>query len=133
MDFLQRTLDGWLDGSAYALVGIGLALTFGTLRRLNLAYGAGAMLAAYAGSWLFTRYDAPAWLVAPFVVGLAALIGLYVERLCFATGRDNLQDGATRGTMSGLGFTPARWSHWRPASPSGCSLNNWLSTCCRDT
>ena len=103
MDFLQRTLDGWLDGSAYALVGIGLALTFGTLRRLNLAYGAGAMLAAYAGSWLFTRYDPPAWLVAPFVVGLAALIGLYVERLCFATVRDNLQDGATRGT-AGLGF-----------------------------
>ena len=65
MDILQRTLDGWLDGSAYALVGIGLALTFGTLRRLNLAYGAGAMLAAYAGSWLFTRYDAPAWVVAP--------------------------------------------------------------------
>ena len=104
MDFLQRTLDGWLDGSAYALVGIGLAATFGTLRRLNLAYGAGAMLAAYAGSWLFTRYDAPAWLVAPFVVGLAALIGLYVERLCFATGRDNLQDGATRGAAPGLGF-----------------------------
>ena len=104
VDFLQRTLDGWLDGSAYALVGIGLALTFGTLRRLNLAYGAGAMLAAYAGSWLFTRYGAPAWLVAPVVVGLAALIGLYVERLCFAASRDNLQDGATRGTVAGLGF-----------------------------
>ena len=104
MDILQRTLDGWLDGSAYALVGIGLALTFGTLRRLNLAYGAGAMLAAYAGSWLFTRYAAPAWLIAPVVVALAAAVGLYVERLCFAGGRDNLQDGATRGAALGLGF-----------------------------
>ena len=104
MDILQRTLDGWLDGSAYALVGIGLALTFGTLRRLNLAYGAVAMLAAYGGSWLFTRYDAPAWLVALFVVGLAAAVGLYVERLCFAADRDNLQDGATRGAGPGLGF-----------------------------
>ena len=104
MDIFQRTLDGWLDGSAYALVGIGLALTFGTLRRLNLAYGAGAMLAAYSGSWLFTRYAASAWLIAPVVVGLAGVVGLYVERLCFTGGRDNLQDGATRGAAPGLGF-----------------------------
>ena len=104
MDFLQRTLDGWLDGSSYALVGIGIALTFGTLRRVNLAYGAGAMLAAYVGSWLFTKYGAPAWLVALIVVGIAALIGLYVERLCFATHRKNSQDGATRGAGAGLGF-----------------------------
>ena len=43
---LQTTLDGLLDGASYALVGLGLSLTFGSLRRLNLAYGATAMLAA---------------------------------------------------------------------------------------
>ena len=104
MNFLQRTLDGWLDGSSYALVGIGIALTFGTLRRLNLAYGAGAMLAAYVGSWLFIKVGAPVWVVALCVVALAALIGLYVERLCFAPSQDNAHDGATRGSATGLGF-----------------------------
>lgn len=83
-DLLQRTLDGLLDGSSYALVGLGLSLTFGTLRRLNLAYGAGAMLAAYVGAWLYARYGAPTWLVGLTVIGAATLIGLYVERLCFA-------------------------------------------------
>lgn len=110
-DLLQLTLDGWLEGSAYALVGLGLTLTFGTLRRLNLAYGATAMLAAYVGAWLFARQAAPAWLVALCVVGMAVLIGLYVERLCFgALGRSETQQGQTvqegraSATRVGVGF-----------------------------
>lgn len=83
-ELLQTTIDGVLDGSAYALVGLGLALSFGTLRRLNLAYGAGAMLAAYVGAWLHQRHGAPVAVVALAVVGTAVLVGLYVERLCFA-------------------------------------------------
>lgn len=83
MELLQTTLDGLLDGSAYALVGLGLALSFGTLRRLNLAYGAGAMLAAYVGAWLHQKYSAPMAVVALAVVATAVLVGLYVERLCF--------------------------------------------------
>jgi branched-chain amino acid transport system permease protein len=83
-ELLQTTLDGLLDGSAYALVGLGLALSFGTLRRLNLAYGAGAMLAAYVGAWLHQKHQMPMGLVAAAVVATAVLVGLYVERLCFA-------------------------------------------------
>ncbi len=89
LDLLQLTLDGLLDGGAYALVGLGLSLTFGSLRRLNLAYGATAMLAAYLGAWLHLRHQAPMWLVALSVVVSATLIGLYVERLCFAATRDD--------------------------------------------
>ncbi len=103
VDLLQLTLDGWLEGSAYALVGLGLTLTFGTLRRLNLAYGATAMLAAYVGAWLFARQGASAWAVALCVVGLAALIGLYVERLCFGALGCGAPD-ASRGSAGGTGF-----------------------------
>lgn len=95
-DLLQRTLDGLLDGSAYALLGLGLSLTFGTLRRLNLAYGAGAMLAAYLGAWLHQRHGVPALAVALAVVGAATAIGFYVEWLCFAGGRDGAAE-AIRG------------------------------------
>ncbi len=90
-ELLQTTLDGLLDGSAYALVGLGLALSFGTLRRLNLAYGAGAMLAAYVGAWLHHRHQMPVAAVAVAVVATAVTVGLYVERLCFAD-----VDGASR-------------------------------------
>lgn len=85
---LQLTVDGLLDGASYALVGLGLALTFGSLKRLNLAYGATAMLAAYLGAWLYTRHQAPVVLVALTVIASATLIGGYVERLCFAHTRE---------------------------------------------
>ena len=45
------------DGGVYALLGLGLSLTFGCLKRLNLAYGATAMLAAYMGAWCHLRYQ----------------------------------------------------------------------------
>jgi branched-subunit amino acid ABC-type transport system permease component len=88
IDFLQTTLDGLIDGGSYALVGLGLSLTFGSLRRLNLAYGATAMLAAYIGAWLHIRHQAPIWLVAVTVVIAATVISLYVEQLCFAATRE---------------------------------------------
>ena len=98
LDLLQLTVDGLLDGAAYALVGFGLALTFGTLRRLNLAYGASAMLAAYIGSWLFQRHGTPWWTVLPVVVVSAVVIGFYVERLCFAGLGEKQRAGASRAS-----------------------------------
>ena len=84
LDALQLTIDGLLDGGVYALLGLGLSLTFGCLRRLNLAYGATAMLAAYLGAWLHARYPMSIALIALAVVVSATLIGYYVEQLCFA-------------------------------------------------
>lgn len=89
IDFLQITIDGLLDGGTYAIVGLGLSMTFGGLRRLNLAYGATAMLAAYLGAWMYVRLQAPVWLVALTVVASATVIGWYVEQMCFAGTRDD--------------------------------------------
>lgn len=81
---LQLLMDGLIDGGAYALVGLGLSLTFGQLRRLNLAYGATAMLASYLGAALYVTQRVPVWLVAVTVIVSATLIGWYVEWMCFA-------------------------------------------------
>ena len=94
-EFLQRTVDGLLGGSAYALVGLGLSVTFGGFKRLNLAHGATAMLAAYVGSWLYTSYEVSAVVVAAAVVASAALIGWYVAWLCFAHTQG--ETGTSRG------------------------------------
>ena len=82
-ELLQRTIDGIGDGSAYALVGLGQSLSFGILKRLNLAYGATAMLAAYVGAWLYSAHSAPIWLVGIVIVAATVVIGRYVEWLCF--------------------------------------------------
>ncbi|MFG5407471.1 branched-chain amino acid ABC transporter permease [Piscinibacter sakaiensis] len=99
-EFLQRTLDGLLEAGPYALVGLGLTLGFGTLRRVNLAYGAGAMLGAYVASWLYVRQGVPVAAALAALVLVTALAGLYVELLCFAGGR---RPPATRGVTPGLG------------------------------
>lgn len=84
LDLLQFTLDGLVDGGIYALVGLGLCLSFITLRRMNLAYGATAMLGAYVGLWAQQRWAFPLWLMALLVVAVTVLVGAYVEQLCFA-------------------------------------------------
>jgi branched-chain amino acid transport system permease protein len=96
-DLLQRTIDGICDGSAYALVGLGLALSFGIVKRLNLAYGATAMLAAYIGAWLYSAHSAPIWLVAMVIVAATIVIGGYVEWLCFSHNSSDLN--IQRGTV----------------------------------
>ena len=101
IELLQRTLDGLMDGASYALVGLGLTLTFGTLRRLNLAYGAVAMLGAYAGAWLHLRFGMPAWAVALAVVAVAAAAGLYVEWMCFAANADDAPVVRGAGPVAG--------------------------------
>ena len=92
---LQLVVDGLVDGGTYALIGLGLSLTFGQLRRLNLAYGATAMLASYLGAAAYATQQVPVWLVAVTVIVAATLIGWYVEWMCFArSGQEPDQGGA---------------------------------------
>lgn len=84
VDFAQNTLDGILIGSSYGLLAIGFTLIFGIMRRLNLSYGASIMLGAYVGTLIYVDFGAAPLAVALVTVAGAALVGIYVERLCFA-------------------------------------------------
>ena len=94
IELAQRTLDGLLEAGPYALAGLGLTLGFGILGRINLAYGAGAMLAAYLGAWLHARTTAPVVLVLLAVVAATVLIGAYVEWMCFPASRADHHDAS---------------------------------------
>lgn len=89
LDFAQNSLDGLMIGSSYALLAIGFTLIFGVMRRLNLSYGPSIMLGAYFGTLLYLEVGAGPVLVAVTTLAGAVLVGIYVERLCFApmTGR----------------------------------------------
>jgi len=82
-EFLQRTLEGLLEAGPYALIGLGLTIGFGVLRRVNLAFGAAALLAAYLGSWLHFRWGLPAFAVWLAVIGSTVLVGFYAEWVCY--------------------------------------------------
>jgi branched-subunit amino acid ABC-type transport system permease component len=82
LDFLQAVSDGLLFGATYALIGIGFTLVFGVMHKLNLAYAAASIGAAYAGL-LIVKITATAWVVflCAFVAG--GIIGWLVYLTCF--------------------------------------------------
>ena len=84
LDFLQAVSDGLLFGATYALIGIGFTLVFGVMHKLNLAYAAASIGAAYAGL-LITKLvaTAPAWLVFASAFLGGGVIGWLVYLTCF--------------------------------------------------
>jgi branched-chain amino acid transport system permease protein len=83
VDLIQITIDGLTLGATYGLIALGFTLIFGTMRRLNLAYGPVIMAGAYLGALAFARHGVGAFGAAVLVVAGSVLVGLYVERLCF--------------------------------------------------
>ena len=82
-DATEQLINGLMFGGLYALIGGGFTILFGVMRRLNLAYGATIMAAAYVG--LAPRYLFKAPVVVMVLVGIATAIvgGLLVEFCCF--------------------------------------------------
>ena len=82
LDFLQAVSDGLLFGATYALIGIGFTLVFGVMHKLNLAYAAASIGAAYAGL-LITKITATAWIVFLCAFLAGGVIGWLVYLTCF--------------------------------------------------
>jgi len=70
IDALQSVADGVLFGATYALLGIGFTLIFGVMHKINLAYAAASIGAAYASLLVLAVMKAPPALV--FLVAAAA-------------------------------------------------------------
>ena len=84
LDFLQAVCDGLLFGATYALIGIGFTLVFGVMHKLNLAYAAASIGAAYAGLLILQLFAvAPAWVVFLCAFLAGGVIGWLVYVTCF--------------------------------------------------
>jgi branched-chain amino acid transport system permease protein len=64
----QSAVTGVLTGSLYGLLALGLSLSWGLLRLVNLGHFAMALLGAYLTWWLGTSYGVPAYLSGPPIV-----------------------------------------------------------------
>jgi branched-subunit amino acid ABC-type transport system permease component len=81
IDFLTiQTLNGMVYAMLLFLLALGLSLTFGMLRFVNLAHGSFLLFGAYLGfsTWMFTSSF---WLAAIAAAGGAAAAGGFLERL----------------------------------------------------
>jgi branched-chain amino acid transport system permease protein len=84
VDLLQAILDGVMFGATYALIGVGFTLVFGVMHKLNLAYAAASVGAAYCGLLILAvATGAPAWAVflGAFIAG--GVVGYLVYLTCF--------------------------------------------------
>ena len=81
--FVQQCLNGVILGSIYALIAIGYNLVLGILNMLNLAHGEVFMMGAFIGLSL-ALWKMPLWAVFPTAMLFAGLLGILVERTCFA-------------------------------------------------
>ncbi|MEK6719696.1 MAG: branched-chain amino acid ABC transporter permease [Chloroflexota bacterium] len=85
---LQYLINALSLGSLYALMALGMAIVFGVLRLVNLAYGELIMVAGYT---LFVLNDSPLpWLIlAAGAVAMAMVASVLTERIAFRPVRVN--------------------------------------------
>jgi branched-chain amino acid transport system permease protein len=72
VQFLQLSLNGIAIGSIYALVALGLVMTYKATEVLNFAHGDVLMASAFVGWGLISVAGMPFWAAAPVTMGLAA-------------------------------------------------------------
>ena len=95
VSFLQLTLNGVAIGSIYALVALGIVLTYKATEVLNFAYGDILMMSAFIGWGLIAVAGLPFW--------LAVLADHRDRRACSAI----CLTGTSCGSSSGSRNSPA--------------------------
>ncbi|HJU22299.1 MAG TPA: branched-chain amino acid ABC transporter permease [Casimicrobiaceae bacterium] len=88
-----QLLNGVIVGTLYAIIALGVTLTFGITGIVNFALGVFMMLGAYV-TWYLTDGIGIAYpLAVPLAVACIALIGLAVDQALFRFTRNNLING----------------------------------------
>lgn len=77
----QALVSGLLAGGIYGLLALGLSLSWGLLRLVNLAHFALALLAAYLTYQLGSVWHVPPWLAAGVIVPAFFVLGLGLHAL----------------------------------------------------
>jgi branched-chain amino acid transport system permease protein len=81
LDLTQSWIDGVMFGTTYALIGIGFTLIFGVMHKINLAYAAASIGAAYLSLLVIELVPTPlVYLISAFAGGL---LGALIYFVCF--------------------------------------------------
>lgn len=88
-----QLLNGIIVGTLYAIIALGVTLTFGITGIVNFALGAFMMLGAYVTWYLTDGVGIPYPLAVPLAVAVIALLGLLVDQVLFRFTRNNLING----------------------------------------
>ena len=81
----QTFVNGINVGALYGLAAVGLSLTFGVMKILNVAHGEFLMVGGYFSFWLFTLMGVDPFLSLPLIFIALFLLGAICYRILFAT------------------------------------------------
>ena len=80
VQFAQLAINGMSVGAIYALVAVGLVLTYKATEVLNFAHGDVLMLSAFTGWGLITGLGWPFWLALPATLAIIGAFNYVLER-----------------------------------------------------
>jgi branched-chain amino acid transport system permease protein len=80
----QTFVNGINIGSLYALTAVGLSLTFGVMKILNVGHGEFLMLGGYLAFWLLTLLGLDPFLSLPIVFVVLFFLGAIIYKLLFS-------------------------------------------------
>jgi branched-chain amino acid transport system permease protein len=110
--FFQELLNGLVVGSIYALVALGLALVYGTMKIPNFAHGHLYMMGAYVAFFGVTIAHIGYWPAMLLAVVVLAAFGALLERLVFRPLRDAPPINAVIAAVGVLFFLEALAQLW---------------------
>ena len=80
----QTLVNGINVGALYGLAAVGLSLTFGVMKILNIAHGEFLMVGGYIAFWLFTMMGIDPFLGLPLIAVAIFLLGAVCYKLLFS-------------------------------------------------
>jgi len=80
----QTFVNGIQIGAMYGLIAVGLSLTFGVMKILNIAHGEFLMVGGYIAFWLFTLHGVDPLLGLPLVAVALFVLGAAFYKLLFS-------------------------------------------------
>lgn len=80
MEFAQHIINGLLQGSVLALVGLGFSLVWGVLNIINLAHAAFIMLAAFLTYFLWSLVGMDPFVTLPVTMAVLFVFGYLLQR-----------------------------------------------------
>jgi branched-chain amino acid transport system permease protein len=81
--FLGVLFDGVAYGALLFLISLGLSVTLGLMRFINLAHGAFAMFGGYLAVWLMSRWGVPFLVTLPIAFVVIGAAGAVMERALY--------------------------------------------------
>lgn len=102
---LQTFVNGINVGALYGLAAVGLSLTFGVMKMLNIAHGEFLVVGGYLAFWLLTLYGVdPFWSLPLVALALFALGALCYKVLFAAIARFEIETRVKNSLLIGFGL-----------------------------